>query len=171
MKLPQLPSITEQQIQSIIDGLDMMTWMEQGTFTSPENMKAMLEHGMAVYAPNDISLKGYLEELWTRVEGNFITTGKAVSWIAMQEAMIDELKKERDAMIGIGYESCEAELMGEAQSQVMDALIACGCDEEAVEIFVQTLYGGEFDPHAQKLIRKLVTHVYAVEMEKLEYVE
>jgi len=53
----------------------------------------------------------------------------------------------------------------------MDALIACGCDEEAVEIFVQTLYGGEFDPHAQKLIRKLVTHVYAVEMEKLEYVE
>ena len=171
MKLPQLPEITEQQIQIIMDKLDVMTWMGQGTFTSPENMKAMLEHGMSVYTQNNSSLKLYLEELWTRVEGNFITTGKAVSWIAMQEAMIDELKKERDSLIGIGYESCEMELMGSEQSEVMDTLIECGCDEEQVDMFLQVLYGGEFDPHAQKLIRKLVAHVYAVEMEKLEYVE
>ena len=136
MNTPQLTEIDEKKMREIVELLDVMTWMQEGVFTSPDKMKALFEHGVNMYAQDNESLKLYMEELWTRVEGNFTTTGKAVSWIAMQEAMIDELKKERNSLIEIGYESCEAEIMAEEHSAVIDTLlIECGCEEEQASIF------------------------------------
>ncbi|MCL4255816.1 MAG: hypothetical protein KJ043_18815, partial [Anaerolineae bacterium] len=55
-----------------------------------------------------------------------------------------------------------------AQSEIEEILIACDCEPDAVDMFLQVFYGGVFDTTTEQLIRQLVNHVYAVEMEKLE---
>lgn len=167
--LTQLPIVDADKLDSIITQLDAMTWIENGTFTTPEAMGDLFQHIVTVYGQDD-SLRMALTDAWQRVQGNFITTGKAVSWIAMQQAMIEELRSERDSMIQIGYESCEAEIMAEEISALMDTLLDCGCEEEQADMFLQMFYNGSFDETAKSMIRDLVSHSYEVAIGELENV-
>jgi len=169
MMLPNLPPVDADKIQAILTQLDAMTWIDNGIFTTPEAMGQLFEHIVTVYGAHDESLYLALKDAWQRVEGNFVTTGKAVSWIAMQEALITELRDERDTLITLGYESCEAEIMGEETSALMDTLLECGCEEEEADMFLQLFYGGYFDETAQRMIRDLVSHTYAVAMGELDH--
>ncbi len=172
MNTPQLPdSITEEKIRAIFEQLETMAWAQTGlVFTSPETMQSIFEHMDACWGVGDNSLRGALMDAWTRVQNNYALTGKAITWIAMQDAIIAEMRRERDNLISTGYESCEAELLEQSQSEVEEILIACGCEQDAVDMFLQVFYGGVFDTTTEQLIRQLVNHVYVVEMEKLENV-
>ncbi|MCL4255815.1 MAG: hypothetical protein KJ043_18810, partial [Anaerolineae bacterium] len=110
MSTPQLPTaIPEEKIRAIFDQLDTMAWGQTGLeFTRPETMQSIFEHIDACWGVENDSLRGALVDAWKRVQGNYALTGKAVTWIAMQEAVIEEMRRERDDLIGAGYESCEA---------------------------------------------------------------
>ena len=168
--LPQVPVVEAEKLQTIITQLDAMTWIAEGVFTSPEAMGDLFQHIVTVYGQEE-SLCMALTDAWQRVQGNFVTTGKAVSWIAMQQAMIQELELQRDATLD--YDTTVSEILADQAHMMLNALETCGCPEEEADMFLQVFcdFPEDMPATAKELIRQAVEIVYTQEMEELKHVK
>ena len=163
-----LPEVDEVKITQVIDHLRLLTLGKGADFIIPADIQANLDP-LASWYPDDATTQLLLDDIWRKVKDMHTTTGQAVTWIAVQQSLIEDLHHQRDALL-VDVESYEAEERSDVYSALESVLMEIGCDEEEIEIFAQVFYGGSLDETAKHLIRELVSHVYAVEMEEFEHV-
>ena len=157
------------QIEKVVNHLKELTMMGDEQYIVPSDIQANLEP-LSQWYPDDETTQALLDEIWRKVKAMHTTTGKAVSWLVIQQEMIHELEMQRDAAI-ITADEVAYEIIADQGVMLLDALEACGCDEEEADMFLQIFcdYPSEMPESAKELIRQAVQIVYESEMEKLNH--
>ncbi|HRF98317.1 MAG TPA: hypothetical protein PLZ51_24080, partial [Aggregatilineales bacterium] len=126
---------------------------------------------LAQWYPDDATMQMVLDEIWRKVKDMHTATGQAVTWIAVQQSMIEDLHNQRD--LALDYDTTVSEIMADQSHMLLNALEACGCEEEEADMFLQVFCDlpEEMPDAAKELIRKAVEIVYTQEMEALNHVK
>ena len=157
----KIQRVTPEQVERVVNHLKELTLFGDADYIVPADIQAYLEP-VSQWYPDDESLQAVLDEIWRKVKNMHITTGKAVSWIALQEAMIRELEAQNEDLVPM--------ILADQANMLTDALEACGCGFEEAGIFLNVFCNdpSELLESAKALIRQAVQLVYDVEMELSE---
>ncbi len=165
----KIKGVQPAQIEQIVNHLKELTLFGDADYIVPADIQDNLEP-LSQWYPDDEKTQAVLDEIWRKVKDMHSTTGKAVSWLAIQQEMIRELEMQRDAAIITADEGIY-EVLADQGMMLLDALEACGCDEEEANIFLEVFCddASTMPESAKELIRQAVQIVYDAEMEKLNH--
>lgn len=171
-----IQTATQEQIDAVITTI---TTQLGGVFVTPSDIEPILQE--MVNADN--ALAPIANTLWGIAERMHQQSGVALTTVAMQTAMIEELGKQRDIAVleahsegyhegygegvevgfedGIeaGAESAFDDGIGTLYQGVIDNRIA-GLSHEQIEHFSDVFYESHLDDKAKQMLRDLILHVW-----------
>jgi hypothetical protein len=164
------PSVTEAQINAV---MTTITAKLGGVFVTPSAIEPILE-GMV---NENNALVPIANTVWDIAQRMHKQTGEALTLVAMQKVMMEELTKERDGLIEetefqyqsgfdegvcageeIAWEDIYLQGIGTFAQAVADNGITDVTDIQ-VEQFADDLYEGRLDAKAKQMLRDLIVYV------------
>lgn len=158
----KIKGVKPAQIEQIVNHLKELTLYGDADYIVPADIQDNLEP-LSQWYPDDENTQAVLDEIWRKVKDMHSTTGKAVSWLAIQEAMIRELEAQNEDLVPM--------ILADQADMLLEALEVCGCGDEEADMFLEVFCDSpsKMPESAKELIRQAVQIVYDAEMEKLNH--
>ncbi len=183
------PSVTEAQIKAV-----MTTISEKlgggGAFVTPSAIEPILE-GMV---NENNTLAPIANAVWDIAQRMHMQTGEAVTMVAMQKEMIEEIVKQRNIAIANaraeGYEEGYGEGIEVGFENGLEAGAECAFEDSIdtfyravmdnqivgltqlhIDIFSDAFYEGRLDDKAKQMLKELIQHVFQTSQEDMSEVE
>ncbi|HRF98316.1 MAG TPA: hypothetical protein PLZ51_24075 [Aggregatilineales bacterium] len=170
------PTVTQEQIDAVITTI---TTRLGGVFVTPSDIEPILQE----MVNNNNALAPIANTLWGIAERMHQQQGMALTTVAMQTAMIEELGKQRDVAVleahsegyhegygegvedgfedGIeaGSESAYEDGIGTLYQGVVDNRVT-GLSHEQIEHFSDVFYEAQLDDKAKQMLHDLIVYVW-----------
>jgi len=172
------PTVTQDQINAV---MTTITDKLGGAFVTPSAIESILE-GMV---NENQALAPIANTVWDVTQRMHAQTGEALTLVAMQKVMMDEVHAQRNLAISKatieGWDNgfkdglhASEEMRSEWQFSFFQGVAdndIDGLEEEQILDFAEIFYEGQLDDTAKKMLYDLIVYVHQKYADKLEEVE